>query len=970
MTDHKEYYAFISYKREDEKWAKWLAGKLENYHLPSTLNGKELPKNLRPVFRDTDELSAGNLPRQIYQALAISKNLIVICSPRSAQSEWVNKEIKDFIELKDGKAENIYPFIIDGSPFSKDKEQECFPTALLSLPDNEERLGGNINEQGGREAAFVKIISGMLDVSFDSLWQKHERAQKRKRIAIVIASLLFALVCLGIGGYIVSQNIKLDEANKEIAAERDRANLERDRAENANSSLILANDSIRMQKEKVSQINDDLTNTNKQLTIERDNVLRANWSIMENRARFVAEKGEQLIKDGDSYIARLLALEILPKDLKNPDKPYTPEAESMLRKALMVDNAIFKCDKSRVKKVSFSPDGSRIVSASYDETFRIWNAETGGKIDKPILSFNFSYSPDGEKIAYETLENDDLCLNIWDIERNKQITKIHTGHDGSILSLSFSPNGKKIVSASNDGTCKIWNVETGMQIGETIDEFTNCVCFSPDGNNIISVYGSICIYDSETGLQIGTPIEGGGYYAAFSPDGKRFVTAVLDTIKIWDVETMKPIGKPSLGHKDYIQFVTFSPDGKTILSASADNTIRIWDAETGLQIGQPLIGHLDIVNFASFSSDGKKIVSASDDRTVRIWDVEQRQTHPKSLPQYYGKFRDGCISPDGKKIVTASGSSYYGLKDAVDATVKIWDAETGLQIGKSLVGHTGIVNSVSFSPDGKKIVSASVDGTIRIWDAGTGLQMCEPLRQIYEPRYQHQRRVESASFSPDGKKIVSASSDDTIRIWDTETGLQIAGVPFNASSSPNSVSFSPDGKKIVSASDDGTIRIWDSQTGQQIGEPLRGHSSRVNSVSFSPNGKRFVSASDDRTICVWSTETSLPIGEPFIGHTGSVSYASFSPDGKRIVSASYDNTIRIWDAETGLQIAQPLGGDGGGVVFASFFPDGNNIISISLEDTIIRIWPYPSLQELIDQTRERFKDRELTPEERRMYYLE
>ena len=129
-------------------------------------------------------------------------------------------------------------------------------------------------------------------------------------------------MCLGIGGYIVSQNIKLDEANKEIAAERDRA-------ENANASLILANDSIRMQKEKVSQINDDLINTNKQLTIERDNVLRANWSIMENRARFVAEKGEQLIKDGDSYLARLLALEILPKDLKNPDKPYTPEAERL-----------------------------------------------------------------------------------------------------------------------------------------------------------------------------------------------------------------------------------------------------------------------------------------------------------------------------------------------------------------------------------------------------------------------------------------------------------------------------------------------------------------------------------------------------------------------------------------------------------------------------------------------------------------
>ena len=91
MTQEKEYFAFISYKREDEKWAKWLANELEHYHLPTTLNGKELPKNLRPIFRDVDELSAGNLPEQIYHALSISKNLIVVCSPRSAKSEWVNK---------------------------------------------------------------------------------------------------------------------------------------------------------------------------------------------------------------------------------------------------------------------------------------------------------------------------------------------------------------------------------------------------------------------------------------------------------------------------------------------------------------------------------------------------------------------------------------------------------------------------------------------------------------------------------------------------------------------------------------------------------------------------------------------------------------------------------------------------------------------------------------------------------------
>jgi hypothetical protein len=133
MEANKEYYAFISYRREDEKWAKWLAHKLETYLLPTTLNGKELPKNMRPIFRDVDELSAGNLPEQIYHALSISKNLIVICSPRSAHSEWVNKEIQDFITIKGGKADNIYPFIIEGTPFAKDSQNECFPLRCIRI---------------------------------------------------------------------------------------------------------------------------------------------------------------------------------------------------------------------------------------------------------------------------------------------------------------------------------------------------------------------------------------------------------------------------------------------------------------------------------------------------------------------------------------------------------------------------------------------------------------------------------------------------------------------------------------------------------------------------------------------------------------------------------------------------------------------------------------------------------------------
>ncbi len=276
--------------------------------------------------------------------------------------------------------------------------------------------------------------------------------------------------------------------------------------------------------------------------------------------------------------------------------------------------------------------------------------------------------------------------------------------------------------------------------------------------------------------------------------------------------------------------------------------------------------------------------------------------------------------------------------------------------------YTSSVNSASFSPDGKRIVAASADKTIRIWDAETGQQIGQPLEG-------HTEGVESTSFSPDGKRIVSSSADKTIRIWNTETGQQI-GQPLEGHTAwVHSASFSPDGKRIVSASDDKTIRIWDAETGHQVGQPLEGHTDDVFSASFSPDGKRIVSASWDKSIRIWDAETGLQIGQPLEGHTEGVRSASFSPDGKRIVSASTDNTIRIWDVETGLQIGQSLEGHTDDVRYASFSPDGKRIVSAS-DDKTIRIWDYPSLQELIDSTRKRFKNRQLTPKERKKYYLE
>jgi WD40 repeat protein len=406
------------------------------------------------------------------------------------------------------------------------------------------------------------------------------------------------------------------------------------------------------------------------------------------------------------------------------------------------------------------------------------------------------------------------------------------------------------------------------------------------------------------------------------------------------------------GHTDAISSVSFSPDGKHIVSAAWDKTVRIWDAQTGRQVGQPLEGHTKLVNSAAFSPDGKRIVSASMDHTVRIWDAQTGRQIGQPLEGHTDAVNSAAFSPDGKHIVSAS----------MDHTVRIWDAQTGRQIGQPLEGHTDAVNSATFSPDGKCIVSAAWDQTVRIWDAQTGRQIGQPLKG-------HTHIVLSAAFSPDGKRIVSAAFDNTVHIWDTQTSRQIGQLLEGHTDAVRSATFSPDGKHIASASDDHTIRIWDALTGRQIGQPLEGHTDAVNSAAFSPDGKHIVSASYDNTVRIWDAQTGRQIGQPLEGHTYWVNSAAFSPDGKRIVSASSDKTVRIWDAQTGRQIGQPLEGHTDMVFSAAFSPNGEHIVSASYDNTV-RIWEYPPLQQLIDETREQFKNRSLTHEEREKYYLE
>lgn len=871
------YFAFISYKHDgkDAEFANDLQKTLGEFKLPVSIIDKEpgLKDGVKPVFVDITELGGHpTLSPAIKKALRESRFLIVICSPRSAKSEWVNKEIQYFVKLK--RIKRIIPFIIEGCPNSKDENVECCTPTMKELIGEQDLLGISINELGF-DVAVVKVVSRMFKVRFSSLWNIYEKEREKRQ--------------------------------RELKEQNDR--------------LMIA------------------------------------------QSRFVAEKAISMVEE-DSYLARLLALEVLPKDLENPDRPYTVEAERALRQSVIHNSTILYENGIDIKSAVFSPDQTCVLALFGDNTARLWNLRTGelmmvcDECEKGVIGAD--YINDGACFYSVSIDG---VVRVRDLIKGNEIKALHI--HTHILSYAFDLDGTRFayIPISMDGKIYIREFETGktLIISDSHSLHHGFVFFSPDGNRVISASDdcSIRIWNTRTGEELKVLVGHDNLVksAVFSPDGSRIVSASDDcTVRIWDARSGEEL-KVLTGHDKRVKSAVFSPDGSRIVSASDDSTIRIWDVETGKEL-KTFLGHCGGVFSAVFSQDGKNIVSVSEDKTIRVWDAMENCTL---------RYMNGLmslininISPDGSRLV-----SYQWYNHCL--TLSLWDVIGGEKInvwkGHCSKNTPDILESVvAFAPNGTSVVAAAGD-TIAIWNSITGKNI-----KVLEGNILF---VTSVSYSLDGTKIIASQmctslNNNAIHIWDAKTGKKLKSLVGHGFYGTNSAVFSHDGNRVVSASYDGTVCIWDAKSGKKI--KVLNVDVGCYSACFSPDGRFVVAAATDRKIYLWekTSKKSNVLQNAFLGKGNN---SVFSPDGAFMVYMSYDCSVRVLNVEEGKDVIVFAPLSNVNVLYASFTKNGRSIYSV-YADGSIRFWDFPPLQELIDQTRKRFKGRPLTIEERKQYYLE
>ncbi|MEM7124839.1 MAG: hypothetical protein AAF702_00845 [Chloroflexota bacterium] len=667
-----------------------------------------------------------------------------------------------------------------------------------------------------------------------------------------------------------------------------------------------------------------------------------------------------------------------------------PGIEELLRHGLSVlpMPLTYRQHKAMVMTAAFSPNGEWVASGDENGAVQIWRPATGASTHTLTHSEriqNLAFGTDNRYLVSSDVNKDgpigNKPIKVIDLKSGKQRELSSSGsiqevslsldgrwiavasnysvvvhdsinleetinvtHDKPVASVKFSNDSQRFVTASQDGTAKIWEIDAQQKTHQKIGIFEHhaelsLALFDDDGDRVAAIGGdgSVLVYDIATSKVMTIPHSSNVSDIAISPDGNLLATASDDnSARIW---SLKPVGELArLTHQDLVQKVAFSPNSQQIVTASEDSTARVWDVASGVEIAR-LIHEKDLRD-AQFDASGKRIVTASNDGTARTWQIHNVDYVPIHQERIIW---EADFSGDGARVV-------IGAED--QSAAWIWDASSGEEIART-APLDSTVRSVAYNHDGSELAIGTEAGQIYLWNIGST-----------EKKYNsHQSAVMSLAFAPKTQCLTSGSTDKQVNTWprnecthDFKTHEEFV----------LDISYSHNGKYLATAGQGGMVKIFEVDSRKDVaGLPLNGMD--VNAISFHPDRDHYLAmASADGLAQIWDWEKEEVVGR--FAHGGQVRDVEFHPNGKFLATASEDQTARIWELDTGEELTRLQ--HSSRVEVVTFDPAGTHLLTASGNSA--RIYHFDELdliqsKDLVDEVCKRLT-RNLTESEWQQYF--
>ncbi len=590
-----------------------------------------------------------------------------------------------------------------------------------------------------------------------------------------------------------------------------------------------------------------------------------------------------------------------------------------------------------VLDVVYSPDGTTVASTGTDRTIRLWDPQTGQVRHvleghtKPV--HGLAFSPDGTLLA-SAADGGEVWL--WDVAAGRARHALH-GASGDVFTVAFSPDGKTVAAGGWDPVIHLWDVDTARErswpAGERVI-FTRRLAFAPDGGSLVGAGYQVSFWNPADGTKQRSFGLTSTSAVAYAPDGRTLAAACwkAGAIALYDPADGRQRAAWQ-AHRNNIEALGYSPDGRLLASVGDDNVVRLWDV-AGPRLRAEWRGHEGRTYAAVFSPDGTRLATGcGNDKLVKIWDITHLPEAPPDAPEplvatpllrslagHTNAVLAAAFHPDGQTLATGGH----------DGTVRLWDVATGaaghvIRAGDSIYG-------LAFAPDGKLLASAGGQddhGTANLWDVASGGRVAE----LPGP----QRRVFDIAFSPDGSRVAIAGNDSQLRILDVARRAKLVALANRQPTFSRRLAFTGDGRTLLAC---GTkVSYYNAEDGTwQFDIPHE----EMSDMKLSPRGD-VIAAAGWKTgkIALFDVVTHAARAT-WQAHHHDLQSLAFSPDGRFLVSASADGSAKIWEVAT-QRLRAVLLGHFNELYAVAFSPDGRTVATTGQQDALVLLWDVSAL---------------------------